>query len=69
MPDYRKVYLDRVKQGHARPPAGTSKGDNNSITFDSPNVVDETQAPKVPPKPSPQLPIDDAFKKYRTEKA
>jgi hypothetical protein len=65
MPDYRKVYLDRVKQGVAK----AHPADHDSITFDSPNVVDTTKTPIAPPKPSPQLPVDDAFKKFRTEHA
>lgn len=49
---------------------GKTPQDNNRITFDSPGVVDESgpNLPKVPPRPAqPVLPIDDAFKKYRTE--
>ena len=64
--DYRKVWHSRVQSGAAKAPSGGT----GRITFDSPNVVDETKPPKVPAQPEqPVLPIDDAFRKMRTQKA
>lgn len=67
MPDYRKVYLDRVKQGKA---TGNPQG-GGKITFDDPNIIDNSGdgPPKIPPKPNPQSPTDDKFAKFRTEQA
>ena len=69
MSDYRRIYLQRIKQGHAKK---ATPSDRNSITIDGPNIVDESGShlPKVPPKPEqPQLPVDDAFRKLRTNQA
>jgi hypothetical protein len=53
----------------ARQAAGLApKKDNNSMTIEGDNVVDETGTrPVVPPKQSPQLPSDDSSLRWRTE--
>jgi len=45
--------------------------DNNSMSIEGPNIIDESgpDFPNMPKKSSPQLPIDDPFKKFRTEQA
>ena len=55
----------------ARQAAGDApKKDNNSMTIEGANVVDETGThPVVPPKKSPQLPSDDSSLRWRTEQA
>ena len=61
---YSHAHKARQDAGLAKP-----KGDNNSMTIEGPNVVDESgSAPKVPPK-KPSLPSDDIFLKYRTSQA
>jgi hypothetical protein len=62
MADYHHVYKARQKSGEA-------KSDNNSITVEGALDLSGDKFPKVPPKPSPQLPVDDAFAKFRTSQA
>lgn len=59
---YAEVYKLRKKA------QGVPK-DKTSMSVEGPNVVDlsEDKFPKLPPKQSPQLPVDDPFLKYRTE--
>ena len=65
--EYHEAYMARVKAGAAKPPA--PKG-SARITFDSPNVVDDTKPPSVPPKPEqPVLPTDDPLRRLRVEQA
>ena len=66
MGQYSHAHKARQATGDA-----PKKQENNSMTIDGPNVIDESgdSFPKVPPKPSPQVPSDDSFKKWRTEQA
>lgn len=67
---YREVYNQR--KAAAADKTGKAPKDNNSITIESPGVIDlsEGKFPKVPPKANqPVLPVDDSFKKLRTQQA
>lgn len=61
---YRDVYEQRVASGEAKP-----KGDNNSITVEGAIDKSNDKLPKVPTLPSTTLPVDDPYKKMRTEQA
>ena len=65
--NYRDIYNDRKKAGIAK----QAPKDNNSMTIEGPNVIDESgdKMPKVPEKQGPTLPVDDSFKNLRTQKA
>lgn len=53
----------------ARKKAEEKPADNNSMTIEGADVVDESgpDLPKIPPKKDMTFPVDDAFAKYRTQ--
>ena len=60
---YAHAHKARVASGEAKP-----KADNNSMTIEGANVIDESgpEMPKAPPAPRSPIAQDDAFHKYRT---
>lgn len=64
MGQYSQAHKVRQATGDA------PKKENNSMTVDGENVVDESGSrPQVPAKHSPQLPTDDSSLRWRTEQA
>jgi hypothetical protein len=45
--------------------------DKSHIEIEGPNIIDESgdNFPNMPAKPSPQVPTEDSFRKFRTEQA
>ena len=64
---YQDVYNQRVASGEAK--STKPQGDNNSMRIEGVNDPSDSKFPIVPAKPSPQLPVDDKYKAYRTDKA
>ena len=69
MTTYREVYEQRVASGEAQGKKPAPTGDNNSMRIEGVNDPSDSKFPIVPAKPSPQLPVDDKYKAYRTDKA